>query len=123
MIMDDFNVMEGESIFSSLFSETHKEVIEELFDKLMIDGEESAKTLEYFTDYRTYMDYDIRITGSLREIVTKRSEYLFFVTVFRTGPAAMSRNLRFLFFRDDPIHIAGTKKSAFRFPGWIWFCR
>lgn len=64
MIMDDFNVMEGESIFSSLFSETHKEVIEELFDKLMIDGEESAKTLEYFTDYRTYMDYDIRITGS-----------------------------------------------------------
>ena len=63
MIMDDFNVMQGESIFSSLFSQNHREVIEELFEKLALDDENSAKTLEEYTDYRTYMDYDIKITG------------------------------------------------------------
>ena len=34
MIMDDFNVVRGESIFSGLFHENHKEVIDELFSKL-----------------------------------------------------------------------------------------
>ena len=63
MIMDDFNVMQGESIFSSMFSQNHREVIEELFEKLALDDENSAKTLEEYTDYRTYMDYDIKITG------------------------------------------------------------
>lgn len=63
MIMDDFNVMQGESIFSGLFNETHKEVIEELFEKLSLDDENSQKVLEEYTDYRTYMDYDIKITG------------------------------------------------------------
>lgn len=61
MIMDDFNVMQGESIFSGLFHENHKEVIEELFDKLTSESENSQRILEEFTDYRTYMDYDIRI--------------------------------------------------------------
>ncbi|HKM22412.1 MAG TPA: SbcC/MukB-like Walker B domain-containing protein [Lachnospiraceae bacterium] len=61
MIMDDFNVVQGESIFSGLFHENHKEVIEELFSKLALDQENSAKTLDEFTDYRTYMDYDIKI--------------------------------------------------------------
>ena len=63
MIMDDFNVMEGNSIFSGAFSENHREVIEELFEKLTIDDEQSAKTLQEYTDYRTYMDYDIKITS------------------------------------------------------------
>ncbi len=62
MIMDDFNVMQGASIFSGLFNETHKEVIDELFEKLTIDDEVSAKTLEEYVDYRTYMDYDIKIS-------------------------------------------------------------
>ena len=61
MIMDDFNMVQGESIFSGVFHETHKEVIEELFDRLTIDNDNNAKTLDEFTDYRTYMDYDIRI--------------------------------------------------------------
>lgn len=64
MIMDDFNVVQGESIFSGIFHETHKEVIEELFDRLALNNESSAKTLEEFTDYRTYMDYDIKIMHS-----------------------------------------------------------
>lgn len=61
MIMDDFNAMQGESIFSGLFHENHKAVIEELFERLALDNENNARALDEFTDYRTYMDYDIRI--------------------------------------------------------------
>jgi len=64
MIMDDFNIIRGESIFSGIFHEEHKEVIEELFDRLAMNNESSAKTLDEFTDYRTYMDYDIKIIHS-----------------------------------------------------------
>lgn len=64
MIMDDFNMVQGESIFSGIFHETHKEVIDELFDRLAIHNENQAKTLDEFTDYRTYMDYDIKILHS-----------------------------------------------------------
>lgn len=60
MIMDDFNVMQGESIFSGLFHENHKQVIDELFEKLALE-EKAEKALDEFTDYRTYMDYDIKI--------------------------------------------------------------
>ncbi len=64
MIMDDFNAMQGESIFSGIFHENHKEVIDELFEKLALDSENNVKALDEFTDYRTYMDYDIRIVHS-----------------------------------------------------------
>lgn len=64
MIMDDFNAVQGESIFSGMFHENHKEVIDELFERLALDNENSAKALDEFTDYRTYMDYDIRIIHS-----------------------------------------------------------
>lgn len=64
MIMDDFNMVQGESIFSGIFHETHKEVIEELFDRLAIHNENNEKTLDEFTDYRTYMDYDLKIIHS-----------------------------------------------------------
>ncbi len=63
MIMSDFNVMQGASIFSGVFNETHKEVIDELFEKLTLDDDSSSKTLEEYTDYRTYMDYDIKISN------------------------------------------------------------
>ena len=64
MIMDDFNAIQGESIFSGLFHESHREVIDELFERLALDNENSARALDEFTDYRTYMDYDIRILHS-----------------------------------------------------------
>ncbi|MDY6304374.1 MAG: SbcC/MukB-like Walker B domain-containing protein [Oribacterium sp.] len=63
MIMDDFNVMAGNSIFSGTFNAQHKEVIEELFSKLALDDENANEALEIYTDYRTYMDYDIKITN------------------------------------------------------------
>lgn len=61
MIMDDFNAMEGESIFSGIFHETHKAVIDELFERLALNNDNNAKVLDEFTDYRTYMDYDLQI--------------------------------------------------------------
>lgn len=64
MIMDDFNAMQGESIFSGMFHEKHKQVIDELFVKLALDSENETKSLDEFTDYRTYMDYDIKIIHS-----------------------------------------------------------
>lgn len=64
MIMDDFNAIQGESIFSGAFHENHKEVIDELFERLALDNDNNAKVLEEFTDYRTYMDYDIKIIHS-----------------------------------------------------------
>ena len=64
MIMDDFNVIQGESLFSGTFHKTHKAVIDELFERLSIGGENSTQALEEFTDYRTYMDYDIKILHS-----------------------------------------------------------
>ncbi len=62
MIMDDFNILGGESLFSSSFNEAHKEAIDEMFEKLTLDDDNSTKVLEEYTDYRTYMDYDIRIS-------------------------------------------------------------
>ena len=64
MIMDDFNVVQGNSIFSGIFHETHKEVIDELFDRLADNSDNHAKVLDEFVDYRTYMDYDIKIMHS-----------------------------------------------------------
>lgn len=61
MIMSDFNIMSGVSIFSGEFHEKNREVIEELFDRLLAGGENGAAIVEEFTDYRTYMDYDIRM--------------------------------------------------------------
>ncbi len=61
MIMSDFNIMGGESLFSGKFRDAHREVIEELFEKLTVEDENSTKVLEEFTDYRTYLDYDIKI--------------------------------------------------------------
>ena len=63
MIMDDFNILQGESIFSGDFNNRHKAVIEELFEKLSGTDENSESILEEYTDYRAYMDYDIKITN------------------------------------------------------------
>lgn len=61
MIMDDMNMVEGFSLLSGQFNQEHKEVINDLFEKLTNNDLNSSKVLEEFTDYRTYMDYDIVI--------------------------------------------------------------
>ena len=60
MIMDDAN-LEGFTLFTGAYRERHKEAMEELFERITIDDEQSQKALEKFTDYRTFMDYDIKI--------------------------------------------------------------
>ncbi len=63
MIMDERNIGGNESIFGAAFREEHKEVMDELFSKLALDNDENTdKVLEQYTDYRTYMDYDIKIS-------------------------------------------------------------
>jgi len=61
MIMDEKNIGEGYTLFTQEFEAKYKEVLEELFDKLTIDDEMGDKELQRFTDYRTYMNYDIWI--------------------------------------------------------------
>ncbi|MBU3178410.1 AAA family ATPase [Clostridium estertheticum] len=78
MIMDDTN-FGGFTLFTSSFMDKHKEAIDELFERITIDDEESQKTLEKFTDYRTYMDYDIKIhhldgsTSSFSKVCREKS--------------------------------------------------
>lgn len=60
MIMDNSNIG-GNSLFSASFREKHKEAIDELFEQISLDTEESQRALEKYTDYRNYMDYDIKI--------------------------------------------------------------
>lgn len=64
MIMDDRNIGEGFTLFTQQYEDKYKEVLEELFDKLTIDNESEDKELQRFTDYRTYMNYDIKIKHS-----------------------------------------------------------
>jgi len=60
MIMDDSN-LPGFNLFSGSYREKHKKAMDELFERITIDDENSKKALEKFTDYRTFMDYDIKI--------------------------------------------------------------
>ena len=62
MIMADDNVG-GEGIFTSNFESQYKEEIEELFDKIK-SGDSSDAAVREYTDYRTYLDYDIEIHKS-----------------------------------------------------------
>jgi len=64
MITDDRNLGEGYTLFTQEYEDRYKEVLEELFDKLTIDGEKEDQELKKFTDYRTYMNYDIKIKHS-----------------------------------------------------------
>lgn len=61
MIMDDENIGEGYTLFSSSFESKHKELLNELFEKLTMDDENTDKELLRLTDYRNYMSYDIEI--------------------------------------------------------------
>ena len=64
MIMDERNIGEGFTLFTQEYENKYKEILEELFEKLTIDGETEDKELQRFTDYRSYMNYDIKIKHS-----------------------------------------------------------
>lgn len=50
-------------LFTSNFEAKYENQIKELFDSLSVDEINSHGAINKFTDYRTYMDYDIKITN------------------------------------------------------------
>ena len=60
MIMSDFN-LSGFNLFSTQFDEEYHDEMEELFSKLTASDENGDDVLREYTDYRSYLDYDIEI--------------------------------------------------------------
>ncbi len=55
------NNYEGINLWTSAFEEEYKEEMADLFDKLMAKDDNGKKIVEEYTDYRSYLDYDIEI--------------------------------------------------------------
>ncbi len=71
MIMDTDMVEGGRSLFDSLFRERHKEAMDELFDKIInLPPQYLPESIAEYTDYRTFLDYDIKIYHSNGETST-----------------------------------------------------
>ena len=60
MIMSDFN-LGGFNLFSTQFDEEYHDEMNELFSKLTASDENGDDVLREYTDYRSYLDYDIEI--------------------------------------------------------------
>lgn len=72
MIMSDDNMGSG-NLFSDNFESEFKDEIDELFTKIRA-GDSSDKTVREYTDYRTYLDYDIEIhkkNGAVQKLSEK----------------------------------------------------
>lgn len=87
MITDDM-LLEGLTLFSTAFQSKYQDVVEELFRQIIdVDEglitadrrEELNKNLEKFTDYRTYLDFDLVVTDDrgmesrLSRVMAKKS--------------------------------------------------
>lgn len=71
MIMDTDLLGGGESLFASHFRERHREAMDELFERMENQHLEAVKeNVELFTDYRTFLDYDIKIYHANGEVST-----------------------------------------------------
>ena len=55
------NNQEGMNLWTSAFEAEYKEEMSDLFDKLMTKDDNGQKIVEEYTDYRSYLDYDIEI--------------------------------------------------------------
>ncbi|MCI7813224.1 MAG: SbcC/MukB-like Walker B domain-containing protein [Lachnospiraceae bacterium] len=55
------NNQEGINLWTAAFEEQYHEEMAELFDKLMTKDDKGQKILDEYTDYRSYLDYDIEI--------------------------------------------------------------
>jgi len=55
------NNQEGYNLWTSSFEAEYQEEMSELFDKLMTKDDKGEKIVEEYTDYRSYLDYDIEI--------------------------------------------------------------
>lgn len=55
------NNQDGINLWTSAFEAEYKEEMADLFDKLMAKDDGGQKIVEEYTDYRSYLDYDIEI--------------------------------------------------------------
>lgn len=55
------NNQEGVNLWTSVFEAEYREEMSDLFDKLMTKDDNGQKIVEEYTDYRSYLDYDIEI--------------------------------------------------------------
>ncbi|MFI3329797.1 MAG: SbcC/MukB-like Walker B domain-containing protein [bacterium] len=62
MVTEDLETV-NEGFFTIDFEQKYNEQLEMLFSALAVDEENSQGSINKFTDYRTYMDYDIKITN------------------------------------------------------------
>lgn len=60
MIMSDINIGSG-SLLSSYFEEEYKNEMDDLFSKLTQEDASNEKILNEYSDYRSYLDYDIEV--------------------------------------------------------------
>lgn len=62
MVTEDLETV-NEGFFTMEFEQKYNTQLDELFSALAVDEENSQGSINKFTDYRTYMDYDIKITN------------------------------------------------------------
>ena len=62
MIMSDFN-LSGFNLFSTQFDEEYHDEMNELFSKLTASDRSGDDVIQEYTDYRSYLDYDIDIVS------------------------------------------------------------
>ncbi|MBR3242190.1 MAG: hypothetical protein IKF90_05755 [Parasporobacterium sp.] len=61
MITSEYNMEGVDTLWSHAFETEYKDEIEDLFAKLMAGDDKGEKVIEEYTDYRSYLDYDIEI--------------------------------------------------------------
>jgi uncharacterized protein YPO0396 len=64
MVLSDESMKTGEEIFNYDFEKKYQRQLEELFVNLASEDLNSQGSVNKFTDYRTYMDYDIAISNT-----------------------------------------------------------
>lgn len=68
MFMSEDNIKHEEAtLFSNAFESEYEQQIQELFDKLTLKDDADQKVLKEYTDYRSYLDFDVRITNKQGE--------------------------------------------------------
>lgn len=69
MIMSENNIQhDSDTFFSNAFETEYEEQISELFAKITLGDGADEKAVREYTDYRSYLDFDIRITNKSGEV-------------------------------------------------------
>ena len=61
MITSEYNMEGDKNLWTDMFEAQYRDEIEDLFAKLMVSADDGDKVINEYTDYRSYLDYDIEI--------------------------------------------------------------